>query len=153
MTRFYPYPFFSDNCFVVFPVGRPLWREDGSVTYSAIADWSVTENQLPFIAVSSETCSLFVTSYDSQGLWVSDVHCGTVIYSCCWRWEGEVEYAGRLVLIFVEWLFDSLKIGLCVWDFPHERQSTAIRWYATACWIYVRLASCPQRAKSLKRLF
>jgi hypothetical protein len=40
MTRFYPYPFFSDNCFVVLPVGRPLWRKDGSVTYSAIADWS-----------------------------------------------------------------------------------------------------------------
>jgi hypothetical protein len=39
-TRFYPYPFFSDNCFVVLPLGRPLWREDGSVTYSAIADWS-----------------------------------------------------------------------------------------------------------------
>jgi hypothetical protein len=40
MTRFCPYPFFSDNCFVVVPVGCPLWREDGSVTYSAIADWS-----------------------------------------------------------------------------------------------------------------
>jgi hypothetical protein len=40
MTRFYPYPFFSDNCFVVLPVGCPLWREDGSVTYSAIADLS-----------------------------------------------------------------------------------------------------------------
>jgi hypothetical protein len=40
MTRFYPYPFFTDNCFVVLPLGRPLWRDDGSVTYSAIADWS-----------------------------------------------------------------------------------------------------------------
>jgi hypothetical protein len=40
MIRFYPYPFFSENCFVVLPVGRPLWREYGSVTYSAIADWS-----------------------------------------------------------------------------------------------------------------
>jgi hypothetical protein len=40
MTRFYPYPFFGDNCFVVLPVGRPLWREDESVTYSEIADWS-----------------------------------------------------------------------------------------------------------------
>jgi hypothetical protein len=27
-------------CFVVHPVGRPLWREDGSVIYTAIADWS-----------------------------------------------------------------------------------------------------------------
>jgi hypothetical protein len=40
LTRFYPYPFFSDNCFLVLPVGRPLWWEDWSVTYSAIADWS-----------------------------------------------------------------------------------------------------------------
>jgi hypothetical protein len=40
MTRFYPYPFFSDNCFVVLPVGCPLRREDRSVTYSAIVDWS-----------------------------------------------------------------------------------------------------------------
>jgi hypothetical protein len=38
MTRFYPYPFFSNNCLFFLPVGRPLWREDGSVTYSAIAD-------------------------------------------------------------------------------------------------------------------
>jgi hypothetical protein len=40
MTRFYPHIFFSGNCLVVLPLGRPLWREDGSVTYSAIADWS-----------------------------------------------------------------------------------------------------------------
>jgi hypothetical protein len=40
MTRFYYYPFFSDNCFVGLPVGRPIWREDRSVTYSAIAGWS-----------------------------------------------------------------------------------------------------------------
>jgi hypothetical protein len=40
ITRFYPYPFFSDNCFVVLPVGYPLRWEDGSVTYSAIVEWS-----------------------------------------------------------------------------------------------------------------
>jgi hypothetical protein len=40
MTRCYPYPFCSDNCFVVLPVGRHLWREDGSLTYSAISNWS-----------------------------------------------------------------------------------------------------------------
>jgi hypothetical protein len=40
MTRFYLYPFVSENCFVVLPVWRALWREDGSVTYNAIADWS-----------------------------------------------------------------------------------------------------------------
>jgi hypothetical protein len=52
MTRFYPYPFFSDNCLFLLPVGRPLWREDGSVTYSAIADWSgslrTNNHTLPF---------------------------------------------------------------------------------------------------------
>jgi hypothetical protein len=41
MARFYPYPFFSDNCFVVLTVGHPLWREDWFVAYSAIAYWSV----------------------------------------------------------------------------------------------------------------
>jgi hypothetical protein len=40
MAWFYPSPSISDNCFVVLPVGRPLLREDGSVTYSAITDWS-----------------------------------------------------------------------------------------------------------------
>jgi hypothetical protein len=40
MTRCFPYPFFSDNCFAVLPVRRPLWWEDESVTYSTIADWS-----------------------------------------------------------------------------------------------------------------
>jgi hypothetical protein len=40
MTRFYPYPFFSNNCLFSLPVVHPLWREDGSVTYNAIADWS-----------------------------------------------------------------------------------------------------------------
>jgi hypothetical protein len=38
ITRFYPYPFFSYNCLFLLHVGRLLWREDGSVTYSA--DWS-----------------------------------------------------------------------------------------------------------------
>jgi hypothetical protein len=55
MTRFYPYHFFSDNCFVVLPVGRPLWREDGSVTYSAIAVWSGDWGPIPYITVSFET--------------------------------------------------------------------------------------------------
>jgi hypothetical protein len=40
MTRFYPYPFFSDNCLFFLPVGLPIWQEGGSVTYRAIADWS-----------------------------------------------------------------------------------------------------------------
>jgi hypothetical protein len=45
-------------CFVVLSVGRPLWREDGFVTYSAIADWSGHWGPITIL------CSL----YDSQGL-------------------------------------------------------------------------------------
>jgi hypothetical protein len=36
VTRFYLYPFL----FFVVRVGRPLWWEDGSVTCSAIGDWT-----------------------------------------------------------------------------------------------------------------
>jgi hypothetical protein len=68
ITRFYAYPFFSDNCFVVLPVGRPLWREDGSVTYSAIADWSGQRTNNHTLPSHLRLCSLFVASYDSQGL-------------------------------------------------------------------------------------
>jgi hypothetical protein len=68
MTRFYPYPFFSDNCFVVLPVGCPLWWEDGYVTYSAITDWSGHWGPITVYYRLIWDCSLFVTSYDSQGL-------------------------------------------------------------------------------------
>jgi hypothetical protein len=66
MTRFYPYPFFSDNCLFSFPEGRPLWREDGSVTYSAIADWSGHWWPITIQYRLIWDCSLFVPSYDSQ---------------------------------------------------------------------------------------
>jgi hypothetical protein len=39
LTRFYLFPSF-DNYFVVLPVMRPLWREDGSVACSTIGVWS-----------------------------------------------------------------------------------------------------------------
>jgi hypothetical protein len=55
MTRFYPYSFFSENRFVVFPVGRPLWREDGSSICSVIGVWSGPWGPWPYITVSSET--------------------------------------------------------------------------------------------------
>jgi hypothetical protein len=67
MTIFYPYPFFSDNCFVL-PVGRPLWREDGSVSYSAIANWSSHRTNNHVLTFHLRLDSLFVASYDSQGL-------------------------------------------------------------------------------------
>jgi hypothetical protein len=33
------FPFFSYNCFNVFPVGRPLWREDGSVVSTGLLNF------------------------------------------------------------------------------------------------------------------
>jgi hypothetical protein len=83
MTRSYPYPFFSDNCFVVLPVGRPLWREDGSATYSAIADWPghwgpiTTHYRLIWDCVS--TSSPLTTRRDYSGGILTRLHTG-----CCW---------------------------------------------------------------------
>jgi hypothetical protein len=67
MTRFYPYPFFSDNIFVVLPVGRPLWREDGYVTVQSLTG-QVTEANNHTLPSHLRLCSPFVASYDSQGL-------------------------------------------------------------------------------------
>jgi hypothetical protein len=64
-ASFFLYTFCRDDYFVVLPVGRPLWREDGSVTCSAIADWSGswrTNNQT--LPSHLRLCSLFVASYD-----------------------------------------------------------------------------------------
>jgi hypothetical protein len=65
MTGFYPYPFFSDNCFVVLPVGCPLWREDWSVTRWLVRSLRTNNRTLP---PHLRLCSLLVANYDSQGL-------------------------------------------------------------------------------------
>jgi hypothetical protein len=68
MTRFYAYPFFSDSCFVVLPVGRPLWLEDESVTkVQSLTVQSLRTNNHT-LPSHLRLCSLFVASYDSQGL-------------------------------------------------------------------------------------
>jgi hypothetical protein len=58
MTRFYLFLSF-DNYSVVLPIRRPLWREDGSVTSSAIADWPGQSARHLDITVSSETVFSF----------------------------------------------------------------------------------------------
>jgi hypothetical protein len=70
MTRLYPYPFFSDNYFVVLPVGRPLSQEDRSVAYRCNR-WLVRSLRTNNHTLPSHLrlCSLFVASCDSQGLW------------------------------------------------------------------------------------
>jgi hypothetical protein len=85
MTRFYPYLFFSDNCFVVLPVWRPLWREDGSVVYSVIAEWSghwgpiTIHYRLIWDCVPSS--SPLTTLRDCGGSILTRLHTGTNL--CC----------------------------------------------------------------------
>jgi hypothetical protein len=49
----------------LFVLGRPLWREDGSVTCSAIYQWSESRRTLSHLRLLG---SLSVASYGSQGL-------------------------------------------------------------------------------------
>jgi hypothetical protein len=56
MTRFYLYPFFSNNCFVVVPVGRNRWL---------VRSLRTNNHTLPS---HLRLCSLSVAYYDSQGL-------------------------------------------------------------------------------------
>jgi hypothetical protein len=59
-------------------MGRPFWREDGSVIYSYKCHWALPARSLagpsraeletiPFLTLSFETGCYFVASYDSQG--------------------------------------------------------------------------------------
>jgi hypothetical protein len=64
------FPFVCRKIALLFVLGRPLWREDGSVICSAICQWSEsrrTHNQilLPHLRLLDY---LSVASYDSQGL-------------------------------------------------------------------------------------
>jgi hypothetical protein len=97
MTRFYPYLFFSDNCFIVLHVGRPLWREDGSVTYSAIADWSghwgpiTIQYSLIWDCTSIPTSSPLTTRRDYGGGILTRLHTGMYLVHCqkcnIWSWS------------------------------------------------------------------
>jgi hypothetical protein len=57
--------FLYDICLFFLPVGRPLWREDGSVTCGAIADWS---GHWGLITIHHRLIWDCVPSYNSQGL-------------------------------------------------------------------------------------
>jgi hypothetical protein len=101
-TRFYPYPFFSDNCFVVLHVERPLWREDGSVTYSATADWSghwgpiTIQYRLIWDCVPSS--SPLTTRRDCGGGILTRLH--TRYFTTVMRWRAVV--LKRLAVTFVQ---------------------------------------------------
>jgi hypothetical protein len=118
MTRFCPYPFFSDNSFVVLPVGHPLWREDGSVTYRAIADWSghwgpiAIHYRLIWDCVPSS--SPLTTRKDYGGGILTRIHTGEPICEC-------------LVFTFKHLVRTSQKTPTCVALAPSATVSTMKR--------------------------
>jgi hypothetical protein len=64
------FPFFYRKIALLFVLGRPLWREDGSVIYSAVCQWSESRRTDNHTSLSHLRLlgSLSVASYDSQGL-------------------------------------------------------------------------------------
>jgi hypothetical protein len=69
-TRFYFFLFFCRKIALLFMLGRPLWREDGSVICSAICPWPESRRIHNHTLLSRLRLlgSLSVASYDSQGL-------------------------------------------------------------------------------------
>jgi hypothetical protein len=70
MTRFYSFLSFAWKIAMLFVLGRPLSREDGSVICSAICQWSESPRTHNRTLLSRLRLlgSLSVASYDSQGL-------------------------------------------------------------------------------------
>jgi hypothetical protein len=64
------FPFLCRKIALLFVLGRPLWREDGSVIYSAICQWPESRRTHSHTLLSHLRLldSLSVASYDSQGL-------------------------------------------------------------------------------------
>jgi hypothetical protein len=65
------FPFFRRKIALLFVLGRPLWREDGSVICSTICEWSELRRTHNHTLLSHPRLlgSLSIASYDSQGLW------------------------------------------------------------------------------------
>jgi hypothetical protein len=70
MIRFCFFPFYCRKIALLFVLGRPLWREDGSVFCSAICQRSESRRTQNHTLLSHLRLlwSLSVASYDSQGL-------------------------------------------------------------------------------------
>jgi hypothetical protein len=64
------FPFFCRTIALLFVLGRPLWREEGSVICSEIFQWSESRSTLNHTLLSHLRLlgSLLVASYDLQGL-------------------------------------------------------------------------------------
>jgi hypothetical protein len=85
------FPFFCRTVALLFVQGHPLWREDGSVTCSAICRWSESRRTHNHTLLSL-LGSLPVASHDSQGLrwkysyplWRED---GSAVCSAICRWS------------------------------------------------------------------
>jgi hypothetical protein len=67
---FFFFFFFCRSIALLFALGRPLWREDGSVICSALCQWSELRRTHNHTLLSHLRLlgSLSVASYDSQGL-------------------------------------------------------------------------------------
>jgi hypothetical protein len=70
MTGFFFFLFFCQTIALLFVLGCPLWREDGSVNCSAICQWSESWRTHNHTLLSHLRLlgSLSIASYDSQGL-------------------------------------------------------------------------------------
>jgi hypothetical protein len=70
MTRFFFLLSFAGQLLWSFILGRPLWREDGSVICSSICQWSESRRtrNLTLLSHLRLLGSLSAASYDSQGL-------------------------------------------------------------------------------------
>jgi hypothetical protein len=104
------FSFFFWTIPLLFVLGRPLWREDGSVICSAICQWSESRRTHNHTLLSHLRLlgSLSVISYDSQGLqWKysnppphgdSLREDGSVIYSAISKWSESRRTHNRTLL-------------------------------------------------------
>jgi hypothetical protein len=153
MARFYFFTFFCRKIALLLVLGRPLFREDGSVIRSAICQWSMSRRTHNHTLLSHLGLlgSLSVASYESQGLrwkysyppphgdqlWEANLYIVTVqatqktllpnFFNCC-----EHDCCGEFLQwpLFIESLF---RIGYCI--------MTSTSFYWPLCSIGPSLAS------------
>jgi hypothetical protein len=118
------FPFhFSGKLLCSSSMGRPLWREDGSVSCSTICQWSKSRRTHNHTLLSRQRLlgSLSVASYDSQGLrWkcsnppphgeASDTdHLLSNLYS--WGGGGATELLYQSRMTEESWAVGAMRIG------------------------------------------
>jgi hypothetical protein len=94
----FTFPFFCRKIALLFVLGRPLWREDGSVICSAICRWSQSQRTHNHTLLSHLRllASLSVASYESQGLWWKYSYPPPHRDPRPWLWEREKKVGGGI---------------------------------------------------------